>query len=102
VGVAGGQGRRSEELEAFDQRVTQIADTEVDIISLSDGFYDVNKFTIYPRLEDGLGCYVDLAATSATRLGKPAPAARAVHTCVRNAGEALPRRRLNSSRQVEK
>jgi len=40
---------------------------EVDILSLSDGFYDINKFSIYPRLEDGLGCHVDFAATYAIK-----------------------------------
>ncbi|HLJ95427.1 MAG TPA: hypothetical protein VKU02_19780 [Gemmataceae bacterium] len=58
---------RSDELEAFDRRVAQIADSEVDILSISDGFYDINKFSIYPRREDGLGCYVDLAAAYAAR-----------------------------------
>jgi len=56
---------RSEELEAFDRRVARIADCDVDIISLSDGFYDINKFAIYPRSEDGLGCYSDIAVACA-------------------------------------
>jgi 2,4-dienoyl-CoA reductase-like NADH-dependent reductase (Old Yellow Enzyme family) len=58
---------RSEELDAFDKRAAQIANTEVDMLSLSDGFYDINKFSIYPTLNDGIGCYTDLAVSFATK-----------------------------------
>jgi 2,4-dienoyl-CoA reductase-like NADH-dependent reductase (Old Yellow Enzyme family) len=58
---------RVEELNDFDDRVFRVADWDVDIMSLSDGFYDVNKFRIYPRVEDGVGCYVDLATVLATK-----------------------------------
>jgi 2,4-dienoyl-CoA reductase-like NADH-dependent reductase (Old Yellow Enzyme family) len=67
LSLSEGLRTRAEELEAFDRRIDQIAAADVDIISLSDGFYDVNKFAIYPRLEDGFGCYIDAAAACATK-----------------------------------
>jgi 2,4-dienoyl-CoA reductase-like NADH-dependent reductase (Old Yellow Enzyme family) len=47
---------QSRELSLFGERVDRIAQSQVDIISLSDGFYGVDRFRIYPRFEDGLAC----------------------------------------------
>ena len=66
VSLSEGLRDRTDELASFAQRAASSAGMEVDIISLSDGFYDINKYNIYPRLEDGLGCHVDLAVGYAT------------------------------------
>lgn len=69
LSISEGIRDRGDELVAFTQLASQIVDIEVDIVSLSDGFYDINKFSIYPRREDGLGCYVDVATTCANEFG---------------------------------
>jgi 2,4-dienoyl-CoA reductase-like NADH-dependent reductase (Old Yellow Enzyme family) len=62
------EGIRCPELEIEELQVVvpRIAAAGADMISLSNGYYDVNKFQIYPRIKDGLGCYVDIASTLAT------------------------------------
>lgn len=57
------EGLRPTEIEIAESydRVARIWDAGADMISFSNGYYDVNKFHIYPRPRDGMGCYVDLA-----------------------------------------
>lgn len=67
LSLSEGIRHRTEELETFALRLTRIANMEVDIISLSDGFYDLNKFRIYPQLKEGLGCHIGTATSYAIR-----------------------------------
>lgn len=58
---------REDEVIAFRERLQPIFHSAIDIISLSDGFYDVNKFQIYPRRKDGFACYLNIASQLAIK-----------------------------------